>query len=76
MQANNSIRGLISKAEEKSLPMVPGPAPGLGVAGDPPAEEPLPGRFGWRRPHKRRRDQQLGIDFIERVQDRVSLTKG
>ena len=55
--------------------MLPGPAPGLGVAGNPSAEEPLPGRFGWRGPGERRWDQQLGIDFIERVQDRISLTK-
>lgn len=58
-----------------SLPMLPGPALGLGVAGDPSAEEPLPGWSGWRGPHEHRRDQQLGIDFIGRVQDRVSLAK-
>lgn len=58
-----------------SLPMLPSPVPGLGVTGDPSAEEPWPGWFGWCGPHKHRRDQQLGIDFIESVRDRVSLTK-
>lgn len=58
-----------------SLPVLPSTMPGLGVVGSPWAEEPLPGGFGWRGLREHRRDQQLGIDFIERVQDRISLTK-